>query len=113
MATVDIVRIDEIPDCVERVLKGINAGVLAARKLGIQAELPEKVDFSFNVVKDWQVLPIESAESGTTTENQGGRTVETVRETGSESQSGSQTSDKGSDNIHNETSTEKIVTQDS
>lgn len=64
----NIVRIDEIPECIERTLQGIRDGLINARKNGILAEWPEKVDFQMTVVKDWQVLDVNSSESGETVE---------------------------------------------
>lgn len=68
MAEINIVRIEEIPECIERTLQGIRDGLVNARKNGILAEWPEKVDFQMIVVKDWQALEVNSTESGVTTE---------------------------------------------
>lgn len=79
-ATTNIVRIDEIDQCVSQTLDGIRRGVLAARKAGIQSEMPEEVAFDMIVVKDWQVLEAIGKESGISSESQGGGTTETSTE---------------------------------
>ena len=90
MPEINIVRIDEIAECVNKTLEGIRDGLLQARANGILAKWPEKVDFQMTVVKDWQALDIASGEKSTTTEVQGGFQTETTtsggtnRETGSE-----------------------------
>jgi len=76
MAEINIIRIDEIAECVNRTLAGIRDGLLQARDSGIMAEWPEKVDFQMVVVKDWQLLEMASGETSATEETQGGFTAE-------------------------------------
>jgi hypothetical protein len=76
MPEINIVRIDEIAECVNRTLVGIRDGLLQARETGILARWPEKVDFQMVVVKDWQLLEMASGETSSTNETQGGSTAE-------------------------------------
>lgn len=80
-AVPNIVRINEIDQCVAKALDGIRLGVLAARKSGLQVEMPDEVAFDMIVVKDWQVLEATSKENGLSNETQGGGTTETSTET--------------------------------
>jgi hypothetical protein len=74
----EVVRIEEIPDCIERTLKAINAGVLAANAAGLMTEMPTEVPFKMVVIKDWQALESESIQTGSSDEIQGGTTKETA-----------------------------------
>lgn len=104
----NVVRIEEIAECVQRTLDGINAGVVAARQAGMQVELPTEVKFSMVVVKSWQALDIQSGESGETTETQGGNTVEKseMSEAGNTTQDTESTGHKAA--FQNERQTQKL-----
>jgi len=86
MALQNIVRIDEISECVERTIAGVREGVAAARRAGIQVELPAEITFEMIVIKDFQLLEVETSENGTTQEIQGGESRETRVTTGEEDQ---------------------------
>jgi hypothetical protein len=115
----NIVRIGEIGECVNRAIQGIRDGVAEAIKSGIQAELPEKVDFTMTVVKDWQLLDIQSSERGTTAEK--GITAETSaatekgtvtdKGTSTEKQTGTTSESQISSGTDNQAGTEKRDTQ--
>lgn len=124
-AVPNIVRINEIDQCVAKALDGIRLGVLAARKSGLQVEMPDEVAFDMIVVKDWQVLEATSKENGLSNETQGGGTTETSTETeirtgketglrtessettDTDTKTGTETSKTSGRNTHNETSTKK------
>ncbi len=102
MPEIHIVRIDEIAECVDRTLTGIRDGLLLARRNGIIARWPEKVDFQMTVVKDWQVLDMSSVEESSTKETQGGTTSE-VSTTGIDGQENSNDASKKQEGVvHNE-----------
>lgn len=82
----NIVRLDEIEECVARALKGINDGVNQARQQGLNAELPKEVQFTMVVVKDWQELEVQGGERGEQIEIQGGGSKETTNATSTEKQ---------------------------
>lgn len=102
--SINIVRIDEISDCISRTIAGIRDGVATAIAAGVQAELPEKVDFNMIVIKDWQVLAHESSETGETIEAQGGKTTEKSGGTQSETRKATEQSEMIGENAHNEES---------
>lgn len=84
----NIVKIDEIRDCVARTLRGISEGILDARDFGMNAEFPEngEIEFRMTVVKDFQTLAVAKVESGEQNETQGGTTKETQNGTTSQQQ---------------------------
>lgn len=96
----NIVRIEEISECVNRTIQGIRDGVSEAMKSGITASLPEKVDFTMIVVKDWQILDHSSTDSSMTTEKQGGFSAETLKSTASDNQSAKETRGSTSEDSH-------------
>lgn len=79
-ATTNVVRISEVDECISRTLEGIRLGVLAARKSGLDAQMPDEVAIDMVIIKDWQVLEVVSKETGTNSESQGGGTTETTTE---------------------------------
>lgn len=132
----NIVRIEEIGECVNRTLQEIRNGVAESRKAGIQAELPEKVEFTMIVVKDWQALEVSSSETGKTTEDgattevgsttekgtttdkgttiekQGGFSQETQTTGGTDRQTGSETRSTNGANSHVGNTDETTITKE-
>lgn len=104
----NVVRIDEIDECISMTLAKINAGLVAARAAGMQVELPTEIKFSMTVVKNWQALEAMSADIGETVETQGGSTIEKNNATDHQdtTQNGDRTSKQA--NFHNERGTEKL-----
>lgn len=86
----NIVKIDEIRDCVAKTLRGISEGILDARDFGMNAEFPEngEIQFRMTVVKDFQTLAVAKVESGEQNETQGGTTRETQTGTSKETRTG-------------------------
>ena len=71
----EVVLLDDLDAYIARAVEKVNNGVQAARKLGIQAELPQKLDFEVVAIVGWQALEAATVESGTTKET--GGTTET------------------------------------
>jgi hypothetical protein len=97
----NIVLISEIDACVAETLDRIRQGVAAARKAGLNCELPESVEFSMVVVKDWQRLEMSSDESGNTTENRKGSSQDT--DSGTETKTAEEIGSKKENEGHRET----------
>ncbi len=87
----NIVRIEELDQCVAETLLAIQRGVAKARaEGGIIVDLPPEVQFSVTVVKEWQALDSLAGQTLETTEQQGGGSTEVVKgtETGEQTTSG-------------------------
>lgn len=69
MATVDVVLLKDLDRLIAETLQKVNDGVYQARQMGLQAELPPKIDFNVIVIDDWQALEITGSENGNTVEN--------------------------------------------
>lgn len=113
-----IVRIEEIPDVVNKTLRAIYDGVVEARKHGnMQAQLPAEVAFDMLVVDKYEVLDSTVKETGATVED--GGTTETTRTDGkskdtttgknAETQTGSTTDTESSGSSSNQTGTDTTI----
>ncbi len=83
----NIVKINEISQCVAQALDGIKEGVRIARENGLQAELPTEVTFQMTVVKNFQSLEIFKDEQAEESGTQGGTTRDVSESTGTEKSS--------------------------
>lgn len=97
----EVVEISKLDTYIAETIRKVNDGVAAARKAGVQAELPQKIDFQAIVIADggWQALEAIVTDAADTTEKQGGGKTTTVTESGSttERQTGTSTdTDSGS-----------------
>jgi hypothetical protein len=95
MPTIDVVRINEIRKHVADVIEQVHLGVDDARKAGRQAELPAKLDFTMNVIVEWQVLEVQKSDSGTTQETGGTKEKGSSKETTKSSDNGKSTEKQG------------------
>ncbi len=100
----NIVRIEELDACVAETLLAIQRGVAKARaEGGIIVDLPQEVQFSALVVREWQALETSGGQFSETTEHQGGGSTETVKgtETGEQTSQGTETrSETGSREVN-------------
>lgn len=110
MPTTDVVRLEDLDQYIGQTLKKVNDGVALACAAGVQAELPETIDFTAVVIAPagWQALEMIDTdeqsgtdtstaeeksvvkESGTTTERQTGHQTEAQSGTTVVAQSGSE-----------------------
>jgi hypothetical protein len=97
---INIVRMEDIPACVQETLAGIRDGLLAARAKGILAEYPDFVDFEMLVVKQWEALESSDREVGETTEIQGGFSTEERKNIGSDKQTSQEIRGSEGNNRH-------------
>lgn len=95
----NVVRIEELPEVVEKTLLGIRDGLAAARKHGLHVELPDYVDFQVVVIDKWQALTMEGGQTTVSVEEQGGGTTETS--TGVENSEQTRTSEETRDTTEN------------
>ena len=110
MADINIVKIEDLGDCVARVIAQVNAGVLAAIEGGILAELPEFIDFNMQVVTAFQSLPMRGGETVQSTEKQGGTGTSVAASKDESLKLGGSTQNEGQrTDIHTETTTENIT----
>lgn len=77
----EVVMLDDLDAYIARAVEKVNNGVQAARKLGIQAELPPKLDFEVVAIIGWQALEAVTSETGTTKETGGTIETGTTKET--------------------------------
>lgn len=107
----NIVKMEDIGDCVARTIRGISEGILTAREGGIQAEFTEDGEISFNmvVVRDFQTLEVLRSENGDQTETEGGSTRETQNGTRSEEQNGTRSEEQNGTRSEEQNETRKTV----
>ncbi len=115
----EVVLLDDLDAYIARAVEQVNNGVQTARKLGIQAELPQKLDFEVVAIVGWQALEAATVESGTTKETGGTTETGTSKEitngtdNGStiEKQGGFQTESSNGVSSDTQNSTDKKVSQ--
>ena len=98
---INIVRIEEVGDCVQQVLDDLNAKLWAMNQRGHFVEMPEELKFEMLVVKEWEALESTDKEITSSTENQGGFSTETQRSGGTDITSSSE--DRRSDGANSHT----------
>jgi hypothetical protein len=121
MPTIDVVRIEQLDQVVALAIQKVCSAVEIARKNGIQAELPGKLDFQMTVIAPdgWQSLEVNSHENGETVEDgettEKGKTVEkgTISDKGTtiEKQGGFSTEIQTSGGTDRQTGTETRRTE--
>lgn len=97
----EVVQIENLDAYIAEAISKVNNGVASARKNGIMAELPEKLDFDVVVIASggWQALDAVVKDENITTKNAGSKEITVVTEEGEtvEEQTGDSTdTDSGS-----------------
>lgn len=98
---INIVRIEEIGDCVQQVLDDLNAKCWAMNQRGHFVEMPEELKFDMLVVKEWEALESTDRETSIGSETQGGFSTEATRSGGTDISSS--TEDRRSDGANSHT----------
>lgn len=109
MASQNIVRIEQVGDCVQQVVDDLNAKLWAMNQRGHFIEMPEEIGFEMIVLKEWEALESSDRELSESTETQGGFTAETQKSSGSDSQTGNDTKSSRATGLRNESGTSTRV----
>jgi hypothetical protein len=116
---INIVKIDDLDQVVATAIQKVYNAVALARAAGnFQVELPEKLDFSMNVVSGWQVLESQSSESGGSKEtggyidNSSSNENGTINDNGTTNTDETQTSNETQNTESNDTTEENSTKTD-
>ena len=99
-AITEVVRIDEIDACIERVGLKVRAGLLKLIDQGIGVEYPKSLDFQMTVLVEFEALTSTSGELATVTEIQGGFSTETQSTNASDLQESSESRTTNGKHVH-------------
>ena len=99
----NVVRIEDLPDFINRTLLAIREGVALARKSGLLTEFPEKVDFDMTVIGTWQSPDLAVVSTDTSTSNDAGTSTSTQDGSGTRTESSAGTSSSSDSNNSNGT----------
>jgi hypothetical protein len=105
----NVVPIEQLDAFISEIISKVNAGAWEARQKGIAANLPEAIQISAIVVRQWQPesLAATTERAGTETGKQGGKTQETQSGSQTESANNSEQSNStaGVTDTHKQTAT--------
>jgi hypothetical protein len=73
----NIVRIEDIPDFVERTIAAVRDGIALVRKAGVLAELPKEIQFDMTVIGIWQSPDLAVVTTDSSTGNDTGSSIST------------------------------------
>ena len=65
----NIIRIEDLPEFVEKTILAVREGVALTRAAGLLAELPKEIKFDMVVVSAFQALEVSSRENSTSTDS--------------------------------------------
>ena len=78
----NVVRIEDIPEFVERTISAVRDGIALVRKTGVLAELPKEIQFDMTVIGAWQSADLELVSTDTSTGSDNGSSVTEQNGTG-------------------------------